>query len=60
MLNAPIVQTACCHHGQVRETLFGIAEHILNNSRTFDTRKGMFNFDTDAGDPPVVSFFGGS
>jgi hypothetical protein len=48
------------HHHQVREILFGIAEHIFDNARALDPRQGMFNSDADLRDAPIVAFLGGA
>jgi hypothetical protein len=56
VLNSQVVQTTRDHDHQVREIIFNVAEHILDNTRTLDTRYRMFNPHAHSRHAAIVSF----
>jgi hypothetical protein len=47
-VNAEIMQTASNLHDLVSNTVFGQAEHVLDNPTPFHACNGMFNHNPDA------------
>jgi hypothetical protein len=56
MANAEIVQTGSCFHEAIGTVREGIAKGILDTTRTFDARYGVFDSDADTRQSAIVPF----
>ena len=51
------MQTTSDDHEQIGKTIFGVAQHILHASRSFDACNGMFDPNTHLGYFAIVRLF---
>ncbi len=58
MLGPEIVQAAGDFHDLIRETVLGIAQHVLNNPAPFHARQRMLDPDADLGQFAIRTLFG--
>jgi hypothetical protein len=56
--NTQVVQAAGDYHRQIRETVFGITQHIFDDPCAFHTSEGMFHPHADMRDAVILFFLG--
>lgn len=60
MIDTKVVQTASNDHDQIRKIVFRVSQDVFHGTRTFDTRNGMLDTDTNFGDLAIALFLFGS